>query len=54
MDFQKTLLNVTLPNIPKDKFKGYRVTKQGSMYFTDEFEKIENTRGDQLLANCKT
>ena len=40
-----TLLNVTVPNIPKDKFKGYRVTKQGSMYFTDEFEKIENTRG---------
>ena len=40
-----TLLNVTVPNIPIKEFKGYRITKQGSMYFTDQFEKIDNVRG---------
>ena len=40
-----TFLNVTVPSIPTKEFKGYRITKQGSMYFTDRFEKIDNVRG---------
>ena len=40
-----TLLNVTIPNIPKEKMKGVKITKQGSMYFIDNFEKVENSRG---------
>ena len=40
-----TLLNVTVPNIPKEEMKGFKITKQGSMYFSDNFEKIENGRG---------
>ena len=40
-----TLLNVTIPNIPKEKMKGVKITKQGSMYFIDNFEKAGNSRG---------
>tara|TARA_B100001996_G_scaffold115023_1_gene87033 strand:+ start:1917 stop:2681 length:765 start_codon:yes stop_codon:yes gene_type:complete len=40
-----TLLNITIPNIPKEQMKGFKITKQGSMYFSDSFEKIENSRG---------
>ena len=40
-----TLLNVTIPNIPKEEMKGVKITKQGSMYFIDNFEKVENSRG---------
>ena len=40
-----TLLNVTIPNIPKEEMKGFKITKQGSMYFIDNFEKVENSSG---------
>ncbi len=40
-----TFLNVTIPNIPEEKIKGFKITKQGSMYFSDNFEKIKNSRG---------
>ena len=28
-----------------EKIKGFKITRQGSMYFSDNFEKIRNTRG---------
>jgi 5'-nucleotidase len=40
-----TLLNVNVPNLPLEKIKGYRVTRQGNMYFKDRFEKREDPRG---------
>ena len=40
-----TLLNVTIPNIPRKEMRGFKITKQGSMYFLDNFEKVENSRG---------
>ena len=40
-----TLLNVTIPNIPKEEMRGVKITKQGSMHFIDNFEKAENNRG---------
>ena len=40
-----TLLNVTIPNIPKEEMRGIKITKQGSMYFIDNFEKVGNSRG---------
>ena len=40
-----TLLNVTIPNLPKEEIRGFKITKQGSMYFSDCFKKIENSRG---------
>jgi len=39
------LLNVNIPNIPLSSIKGYKITKQGSMSFTDKFEKFNNSRG---------
>ena len=40
-----TFLNVTVPNLSMEKIKGFKITRQGSMYFSDNFEKIRNTRG---------
>ena len=40
-----TLLNVTIPNIPRKEMRGFKITKQGSMYFLDRFEKVGNSRG---------
>lgn len=40
-----TFLNVTIPNLIKEKIKGFKITRQGSMYFSDNFEKIRNSRG---------
>ena len=40
-----TFLNVTIPNLSEDKIKGFKITKQGSMYFSDNFDKINNNRG---------
>jgi 5'-nucleotidase len=40
-----TLLNVNVPNIPENEFKGYQITQQGSIYFKDSFEKREDPRG---------
>ena len=40
-----TFLNVTIPNLNKDEIKGFKITRQGSMYFSDNFEKIRNSRG---------
>ena len=39
-----TLLNVNIPNLPKKEIRGFKITKQGSMYFSDIFKKIENNR----------
>ena len=40
-----TLLNVNVPNIPENEFRGYQITQQGSIYFKDSFEKREDPRG---------
>jgi 5'-nucleotidase len=42
------LLNVTIPNITQELYKGYKITKQGSMRFTDKFEKFDNSRGSSF------
>ncbi len=39
------LLNVNVPNIPMDKILGYKVTRQGNIFFIDRFEKREDPRG---------
>ena len=39
------LLNVNVPNISEEAIKGYRITKQGKLVFTDRFEKREDPRG---------
>ena len=39
------LLNVNVPNIPFDRIKGYRITKQGKLVFKDRFERREDPRG---------
>jgi 5'-nucleotidase len=39
------LLNVNVPNIPFDKILGYKVTRQGNIFFIDRFEKREDPRG---------
>jgi 5'-nucleotidase len=39
------LLNVNVPNIPLDKILGYKVTRQGNIFFIDRFEKREDPRG---------
>ena len=39
-----TFLNVTIPNLSENKIKGFKITKQGSMYFSDRFDKINNKR----------
>ena len=41
-------MNVTIPNIPLELYKGYKITKQGSMRFTDKFEKFDNSRGSSF------
>ena len=40
-----TLLNVNVPNISKNKIKGFKITKQGNSVFEDHFEKREDPRG---------
>ncbi|MFQ6612217.1 MAG: 5'/3'-nucleotidase SurE [Fidelibacterota bacterium] len=40
-----TLLNVNVPTLPVEKIKGFRITKQGNIYFKDRFEKREDPRG---------
>jgi len=40
-----TLLNANVPNISKNKIKGFKITKQGNSVFEDHFEKREDPRG---------
>ncbi len=40
-----TLLNVNIPNIPKDKIKGVKITKQFSGDFDEHYEKRTDPRG---------
>ena len=41
-----TLLNINVPDIPKEMIKGTRITTQGNAYFKDRFEKREDPRGN--------
>lgn len=34
----KTLLNINIPALPKEKIKGIKITKQGNSYWEDSFE----------------
>ena len=40
-----TFLNVNIPNLTENRIKGFKITKQGSMYFLDSFDSINNSRG---------
>jgi len=40
-----TLLNVNVPNLPGNKIRGYKITRQGNVYFKDWFETREDPRG---------
>lgn len=42
-----TALNINVPHGPGNKIKGYKVTRQGSIYFKDHFDKREDPRGRQ-------
>tara|TARA_B100001123_G_scaffold270316_1_gene300828 strand:- start:414 stop:1178 length:765 start_codon:yes stop_codon:yes gene_type:complete len=42
-----TLLNVNVPNINEAEYSGYKITKQGAIYFKDHFEKREDPHGRQ-------
>jgi len=42
-----TLLNVNVPSIPEPNYLGYKITKQGGLYFKDNFEKREDPHGRQ-------
>ena len=42
-----TLLNVNVPNIKEPDYRGYKITKQGAIYFKDHFEKREDPHGRQ-------
>ncbi|MFC1550223.1 5'/3'-nucleotidase SurE [Candidatus Neomarinimicrobiota bacterium] len=39
------LLNVNVPNVSSSKIRGYKITKQGNIFFKDRFEKREDPRG---------
>lgn len=41
-----TLLNINIPNIPKEKIKGVRITKQGKSRFDEIFRKRTDPRND--------
>ena len=40
-----TLLNVNVPNISKNNYKGYQITKQGGVFFKDDFNKRKDPHG---------
>jgi 5'-nucleotidase len=42
---QGILLNVNVPNVPHEEIKGYKITRQGNIFFKDRFEKREDPRG---------
>jgi len=42
-----TLLNVNVPNIKEGDYSGYKITKQGAIYFKDHFEKRDDPHGRQ-------
>ena len=42
-----TLLNVNVPNFKEGDYSGYKITKQGAIYFKDHFEKREDPHGRQ-------
>ncbi|HIA93974.1 MAG TPA: 5'/3'-nucleotidase SurE [Candidatus Marinimicrobia bacterium] len=42
---QGTLLNVNVPYCPPDEIKGVKITRQGTQYFKDEFDKRTDPRG---------
>jgi 5'-nucleotidase len=44
--WKKTLLNVNVPAIPENEFKGFKITQQGNAVFKDNFEKREDPRGN--------
>ncbi len=39
------LLNVNVPNVAPNEIQGYKITKQGNIFFKDRFEKREDPRG---------
>lgn len=59
-----TLLNVNIPDIKREDFKGVKLTKQGNMGYRDSFEERQSPRGhfyywqksqikDRDLTNCE-
>ncbi len=44
--WKKTLLNVNVPAIPENEFKGFKITRQGNAVFKDNFEKRKDPRGN--------
>jgi len=45
LPFEKTLLNINIPNISEQDIKGIRITKQSETKFKDFFEKRTDPRG---------
>ncbi len=45
LGFPKCLLNVNIPSIPISEIKGIKVTRQGFMRYTEEFNKRVDPRG---------
>ncbi len=41
-----TLLNINVPDRPKNEIKGIKITRQGNSFFKDRFEKREDPRGN--------
>jgi 5'-nucleotidase len=42
---ERTLLNVNVPNLPKEKIKGVIVTSQGPRQYVDRYEKRTDPHG---------
>jgi len=42
---QGTLLNVNVPNLDQKDIKGYKITRQGKLYFKDSFDRRVDPRG---------
>ena len=40
----RVLLNVNVPNLPPDKIKGVRITRQGESAYVEDFERREDPR----------
>ena len=48
------LLNVNVPNIPRERISGVRITSQGRTNFDDFFEQREDPRGHKYFWMCGT
>ncbi len=49
---ERPLLNINVPNLPRDEIKGIRITKKGFRYYSEKVTRLFDPKGNEFFWVC--